>query len=333
MTLASHGPPSGVPASGRLVPAPVYEATRSLIRIRLSGEAVAIISRAVRGLGGQVLAEGAPADGEAVEVYISPGYQLRACAPAGSAALQHIQGYLPLLAEDARFVLSTVSAVERLARQAGIDQLTGLPDHNSLSRLFSRLQIGDVIIAMAAGNRANRSHKEPIDPDQLLASFAQALRQSVRKTDFCGRMGGESFVIVLRGERAAAAERLLGRIRAAWERVQPAAPGFSAGIASVTASGWRAALSAAESALQRARKPSGYAWEMASEADYGLPPAPLPPEPPGTAAEDQAAPTAGQEAAPPEPVGAKPAAPPRRHIFRPGWANNRPAPADRPRSR
>ncbi len=326
------------------MPAPVYEATRSLMRIRLSAEAVAIISRAVRALGAQVLAEGAPAEGEAVDIYIGPGYQVRACAPADSTALQDIREYLPLLAEDARAVLSTVSAVERLARQAGVDQLTGLPDHNSLSRLFSRLRVGDVIVAMAIDGTQTRGDKgsagEDPGSDAMLAPFAQALRQSVRKTDYCGRMGSDAFIAVLRDERAAAAERLLARIRSAWERVRPTPITFSAGIAAVTASGWRAALSAAESALCRARESGGNAWETAAEADYGLPPpaasAPKPADAAQTvaaAADSEPPPAPEPPAAPPEPAGAKPAAAPRRNFFRPGWANNRPAPAERPRPR
>jgi diguanylate cyclase (GGDEF)-like protein len=337
MTLASHRPPSSNAASGGAVPDAVYEATRSLIRIRLSAEAVAIISRAVRALGAQVLSEGAPADGQVVEAYISPGYQVRACAPAESPALLQVQEYLPLLAEDARAVLSTASAVERLARQAGIDQLTGLPDHNSLSRLFSRLRVGDVIIAMAIDEARphadGASLGQDAGPDAMLASFAQALRQSVRKTDYCGRMGGDSFIAVLRDERAAAAERLLARIRAAWERVRPAPSGFSAGVATVTAAGWRAALSAAESALRRARESGGNAWETANEADYGMsPPAPTPPEP-AEAAGVEPQPPAGPEPALAEATAAKPAAPPRRHFFRPGWANTRPAPTEPRRGR
>lgn len=318
------------------MPAPVYEATRSLIRIRLSAEAVAIISRAVRALGGQVPAEGSPTEGESIEIYISPGYQIRACAPPDSTALQEIREYLPLLAEDARAVLSTVSAVERLARQAGVDPLTGLPDHNSLSRLFSRLRVGDVIIAMAIDGtqaQAGRGSSEgDLDSDAMLASFAQALRQSVRKTDYCGRMGSDAFIAVLRDERAAAAERLLARIRSAWERARPDPRGFSAGIAAVTASGWRAALSAAESALRRARDSGGNAWETATEGDYGLPPpAAEPSRPPDAAADSEPPPAPEAPAAPPEPTGARPAASPRRHFFRPGWANNRPAPAERRR--
>lgn len=316
---------AGGPAPvGYVVPPSVYEATRALLRIRLSAEAVIIISRAIREMGGETLADDITPTGRLMEAYIAPGYQIRACAPDGSPALHQIERYLPLLVEDARCVLSTVSAVERLARQAGIDQITGLSDHNSLSRLFSRLRFGDVIVAMSLNTSVSEAApgQQGAESDDLVRAFAQALRRILRKTDHCGRMGGENFVVVLQNERATAAERLLARLQSVWEQLRPAPVGFCAGIATVTASGWRVAMSAAEAALCRAREGGRDGWETAKEADYVSPlsvpePPPVPPSDcaPTAEAMDSQAQNGGRK---------KASRPTRQHFFRPGWANSRP---------
>lgn len=310
--------------AGYVVPPSVYEATRALLRIRLSAEAVIIISRAIREMGGETLAEDITPTGRLMEAYIAPGYQIRACAPDGSPALHQIERYLPFLVEDARCVLSTVSAVERLARQAGVDQVTGLFDHNSLSRLFSRLRFGDVIVAMSLNTPVFEPApgQQGAESDDLVRAFAQALRRTLRKTDHCGRMGGENFVVVLQNERATAAERFLARLRSVWEQIRPAPVGFCAGIATVTTSGWRIAMSAAEAALCRAREGGRDGWETANDADYVslLSPAEPPPAPPS-----DSAPTAeAMDSKAPNESHKKTVGPTRQHFFRPGWANSRP---------
>lgn len=307
-----------------VVPPSVYEATRALLRIRLSAEAVIIISRAISEMGGEALAEGATPSGRLVEAYLGPGYQIRACAPEGSPTLHLIERYLPLLVEDARCVLSTVGAVERLARQAGIDRVTGLPNHNSLSRLFSRLHIGDVIVAIALNTTMSETAPAQQDAgsDDLVRAFAQALRRTLRKTDHCGRMGGEGFMVVLKNEPAAAAERLLGRLQSVWEQLRPAPIGFCAGIATVTASGWRAAMSAAEAALCRIKEAGEDGWETANDADHVSPPST--PEPPPAPPSDSAPPEETTASKAQDGSHKMAAGPTRRHFFRPGWANSRP---------
>jgi diguanylate cyclase (GGDEF)-like protein len=158
--------------------------------------------------------------------------------------------------------------MERLAHDAGIDPLTGLPDRVAMGRLMSRLQPGDLLVAMDldAFEEVN-AVKGRIGADDELRSFAQALRQSTRANESCSRMGGDEFLVVLYQSRPQTARSFLDRLNRRWVRA-PGRTSFSAGFALVQTEGWRPALLAAERALQRAKDAGPGAWEPAQAHDY-----------------------------------------------------------------
>ena len=267
---SSTGEAELVPAPLTGVPEAVYEATRSLLHVNATSEAVGVLAHAVRELGGEVVPDNtAPEGAGLVEVWLAKGHSFHVRAREGTQARRQIERYLPLLVEDARRILAISGAEGRLAWRAGIDPLTGLPNRLSMSRLLSRLTEGDLIIVINMDGLPEIMAGRGLEfSDELLRTFSLTLRQSARATDHCGRMDGGEFLVVLRNAGSASAERLLSRLRDVWGRARPAPITFSAGIAAVSEEGWGPAMRAAGQALYRAKQLGPDHWESATESDY-----------------------------------------------------------------
>jgi diguanylate cyclase (GGDEF)-like protein len=253
-----------------LIPRPIYRATRSLLRIHSAEEAVGILIDAVKQLGGgTVPARIGHPDSLPVDISLGEGEPLLPTAPAGSAARRHLQEFVPHLAEDARVALELTRRVERLAREAGVDSLTGLPNRRTMGRLMGRLKQDDILVTLDLDhfNKVNETHGYDTG-DDVLRSFSRALRHAIRASDHFGRMGGEEFLVVLQGAGVPAAFNLLKRLREHWTSVRPLPVTFSAGVADVGAHDWRQAMQAADRALFRAKESGRDRWEAAQDADF-----------------------------------------------------------------
>jgi diguanylate cyclase (GGDEF)-like protein len=253
-----------------LIPRPIYRATRSLLRIHSAEEAVGIIIEAVKQLGGGT----APArvghpDALAIDVSLGEGEPLLAIAKSGSAARRHLEEFLSNLVDDAKVALELNRRVDRLAREAGVDMLTGLPNRRTMGRMMARLKDGDLLVTLDLDrfNKVNETYGYD-SGDDLLRSFSRALRHAVRATDHFGRMGPEEFLVVLQGAGVPAAEKLLARLRDYWISVRPLPVSFSAGIAPMIETDWRRTMQAADRALLRAKDAGRDRWEAARDADY-----------------------------------------------------------------
>lgn len=253
----------------KYVPDLVYSATRALMRARNSEEAAGILVGLVRNLGGTAVPSSAN-DPDAIEIDISLGLgePVYPSAPAGSAAQWLIATYLPNAVQDAQAAFELIRRAERLASDAGIDPVSGLPDHRTLSRLVTRLEPGDAIVAVdldwVRGIGANEGQSD----QEVLRLFARDLRSATRATEFCGRSKGGEFVVLLAKPGKEGGLRLLERLKGRWtKRASARTLSFSAGIAPVDDRGWRAAFQAADSAMRRAQE-AGDRWETARDDDY-----------------------------------------------------------------
>lgn len=106
--------PSGVPGPPVPVSAALegtaleaaYSATRALLRIRRPAQAVDILVRLVRELGGEVVdAEGAPAEALPVDLSFGERPPLLPVAPRYSVARLHLERILPTVLDDARHMV------------------------------------------------------------------------------------------------------------------------------------------------------------------------------------------------------------------------------------
>jgi diguanylate cyclase (GGDEF)-like protein len=254
------------------VPAALHQATRRLIGVTNAEQACEIGQALVYELGGSV-EEAFTASGDVMPMDISLG-QARGFFPSaqpGTPARTAIETYLPIFLEDARRALEQRYVVERLARDAGVDPLTGLADRVAMSRLMARLSTGDLLVALDLDDFRELNEQSGRQAgDDTLRAFAQALRQTTRANEACSRMGGDEFLVVLYQSKATIARSFLARLGKRWTGGTPPRPTFSAGFASVEANDWRSALAAAERALVRAKRAGPAAWESAEPRDYDV---------------------------------------------------------------
>lgn len=257
------------PATGsRQVPTPVHEATRRLLIATSTGEVTEIARDLVLALGGGIYSSFS-ATGEVLPIDISLGGEgFFAGAAEGTQAREWLSEYLPPFLADARSVIDSQRTAERLARDAGVDSVTGLADRSAVGRLVTRLEPGDLLIAISLNglDRMSAVTDRPAT-ENLLRAFARALRQATRANESCARIGGDQFLVVLYQADEDCGEIFLTRLRTRWADGPRIEMAFSAGIASVDEFGWRPAMLAADRALQRSRD-RGFESEVARPEDY-----------------------------------------------------------------
>ncbi len=251
------------------MPAAVHEATRRALRIASAEEAASLARRLVRDLGGSVCDSRTEPDCIAIDISFGTGGRVYPMAPGDTPARWMIERHLPGFIEDLQAALEHQHALERRARDAGLDALTGLPERASMGRLMARLAQGDVLIAIDLDDfeQINESDGRQAG-DAVLRTFGRVLRETVRANEVCGRMGGDEFLVVLYQATEETALAFLNRLQQRWSGIAASLPGISAGVAAVTASGWRPALLAADRALLRARKAGPRTWDTACASDY-----------------------------------------------------------------
>jgi len=108
------------------------------------------------------------------------------------------------------------------------NDLKRLAETDSLSGLFNRRAFRANVLQSVSANLANQSSMVIFDldgfkgvndrfghdaGDEVITSFAEVLRSSIRATDIAGRWGGEEFVLFLPNLRAMEATAVVERIR------------------------------------------------------------------------------------------------------------------------
>lgn len=253
----------------KYVPDSVYSATRAMMRISSSDDAIQILAQLVRKLGAEIARQSDNhEDALPIDISFGQGDPVYPVAKEGSAAHWLVSTYLPNAVKDAQSAFELARRAELLAKDAGIDAVSGLPNHRTLSRLVTRLGPGDAIVAAdldwvhAIGNEDMQADHE------ILRAFARDLRQATRANEFCGRNSGGEFVALLNDPGPEGASKLLERLATRWEKRPSTMPlTFSGGIAIVDDRGWRPAIQAADRVLRRCQE-KGNCWESAGPEDY-----------------------------------------------------------------
>lgn len=129
----------------------------------------------------------------------------------------------------AALTLERVQAVRSLLEESLRDELTGLGNRRAANRALDRLQPGDAVAI------ADLDHLKELNDteghaagDELLKAFAAQLASSLREGDVASRLGGDEFLLVLRGV-GENAEAIVARLAERWRGTSPIAS-FSAGV-------------------------------------------------------------------------------------------------------
>ncbi len=156
-------------------------------------------------------------------------------------------------------------------RGALLDPLTGLYNRHHLEEIATRVQHlcrrnrQPVSLALLDVDhfKAVNDHYGHLQGDRVLATFAATLRQTIRRSDFAFRLGGDEFMILMPETPLAGAVQALCRIQAAAQDAgDQDAPScayrFSAGVAEGCGEDqWRDWLAQADKALYAAKRAGG----------------------------------------------------------------------------
>jgi diguanylate cyclase (GGDEF)-like protein len=183
----------------------------------------------------------------------------------------------------------------RLHTQSITDPLTSLPNRrhfmqqleNELDRVRrqSSYEVCVLMLDMDFFKRINDEYGHPAG-DALLQHFSALLRETLRRADFAGRLGGEEFAVILSGCGTQAALAWGQRLRAAmatnplnWQ-MRPINVTVSIGVTAITRSdhGIEPPLSRADKALYQAKQNGRNRVEICSaaspsaapDADYAI---------------------------------------------------------------
>lgn len=137
-----------------------------------------------------------------------------------------------LVAEVPARLISQLEAQKlELRTAAHTDALTGLLDRTSLAPELEAHATDASVVLIDLDNfkdfNDTRGHKAG---DNLLVSFATALRASIRPGDLVFRLGGDEFLLLLPVTTVAEAEQVVDRLQTRWTD-SGFAIGFSAGVA------------------------------------------------------------------------------------------------------
>lgn len=139
------------------------------------------------------------------------------------------------LAAEAAVAIERAQLLNRLARMARTDDLTGLPNrrawHLELARELARSRREGMPLTIAMVDldhfKAYNDRHGHQAGDRLLKQAAAAWREALRESDLLARYGGEEFTVALPGCSLEEAEDLIERLRS----VTPEGESCSAGLA------------------------------------------------------------------------------------------------------
>jgi len=212
-----------------------YVATRKILRTHDALAAQLVVLTLCRTLGAEVAsAEVDLPDSMPMDLSLGEGEPLLPVTD-NPRVRELLARYLMPAVSDARLMVESGRAAERLVQMATIDVLTGVWSRQSLTLAVNHARSGDCMALIDLDNfktvNDTLGHDEG---DVVLAAFGATLRGGVRDRDIVGRWGGEEFVVVFPATAMGDAGAVLSRLRESWLRSTGSVVTFSAGIAAVT---------------------------------------------------------------------------------------------------
>src|SRR4051794_37510570 len=166
-------------------------------------------------------------------VVLTAGILLAATAGVDPHGLWHdpslVLGTLAAFVGVAAFGVALMNAEVEVRQDATLDPLTGLSNRKALRLRFDELRrqaeladsaIGVVVLDIDHFKAVNDTYGHPRG-DVVLQAVAFELRRALREGEMVYRLGGEEFLVLLRGAEALACESIAERLRAAIAAARP----------------------------------------------------------------------------------------------------------------
>jgi diguanylate cyclase (GGDEF)-like protein len=138
----------------------------------------------------------------------------------------------------AAFAVALMNAEVEVRQDATLDPLTGLSNRKALRRRFEELHrqaklagsaIGVVVVDLDHFKAVNDTYGHQRG-DAVLKAVGHELRSALREGELVYRLGGEEFLVLLRGAEALAADTIAERLRGAIAAARPAGLDITASL-------------------------------------------------------------------------------------------------------
>jgi len=230
-------------------------ATRALLAAQTREEVAAVLRTAVTDLGGAVVTARSAPDALPVDVALGVGEPALVVVDPVSVAGLRLEHQLPGLVQDALAAAARCDEQQLQARRATTDTLTGLGGRAQVGAQLGAASVGDVVCLLDLdGFKQLNDTRGHAAGDEALRRFAQLLQTCLRGRDFCGRYGGDEFVVVLPAMPLPVARARMGEVAQMWGEVDDHGTTVSIGLAVVSQDGGVAALVRADGAMYRAKR-------------------------------------------------------------------------------
>jgi diguanylate cyclase (GGDEF)-like protein len=229
-------------------------ATRALLRVETSAEAITVCSQLIDDVGGWTI----PArldDGRAVPIDCSFGHGEPLFPMAASTlARTRLRLILPDLLDDARRAIERIHERDDLIEQTRTDSLTGLMNRRAVDHVLVSLQPNDalVVIDLDDFKSVNDRWGHAVG-DEVLIAVTAVLREQGRAGDVFARLGGDELLAVLFDVGEHGLQSFMKDLHHAWHRLRPYDVTYTAGAAWVRDRTGPQALAAADAALYSAK--------------------------------------------------------------------------------
>ena len=207
--------------------------------------------------------------GTTAGVALTAGILLAATAGVDPQGLWHdpslVLGTLASFAGVAAFGVALMNAEVEVRQDAALDPLTGLSNRKALRMRFDELHrqaelegsaIGVVVLDIDHFKAVNDTYGHERG-DAVLQAVAFEMRKALREGELVYRLGGEEFLVLLRGDEALASESIAERLRGAIAAARPTGLAITASLGvSVTTDGLEYAtlFAQADAALYEAKR-------------------------------------------------------------------------------
>jgi diguanylate cyclase (GGDEF)-like protein len=205
-------------------------------------------------------------DGGVVAVLHATSLRRRAVPEDEIEALRILAAAAGTALDNAQEFLAERTSAQQHATAAMTDPLTAVGNRRYADQMLDALRPGDSLVMI------DLDHFKDVNDrfghaagDELLRGLATHLVRSLRVDDRVARMGGEEFLIALKGGGPARAEGTVQRLLEGWRAGQPATT-FSAGVAHHGEGNAATTLERADQALYAAKAASRDTWRAYAPA-------------------------------------------------------------------
>ncbi|HEU0130310.1 MAG TPA: GGDEF domain-containing protein [Mycobacteriales bacterium] len=235
--------------------ATVLAATRALLLAETRRDVTRILADAIHDLGGAIVpARLAAGSALPVDVSLGAGEPRVVAVDPMSPAASRLATQLPTLVEDALVAAARCDVLDRERRRASVDALTGVATRTEIGPRLGTAREGDVVCVLDLdGFKALNDTAGHAAGDDALRAFGELLRASMRESDFCGRYGGDEFIVLTPAPLATVHDRMCV-LAGEWARLPGHGTTVSVGVAVVGRDGAPAAVDAADRAMYRAKR-------------------------------------------------------------------------------